>query len=77
METDWSDSQSFFDRLEVKSSFRLWLVEVENMIFQETGLTRDQLPDCLYRDWFDAGMSASDAATEAICQSTRGITLRP
>lgn len=45
--------------------FRLWLNEVDAILKDECGLTHEDLPDQCYRDMFDAGDSAEDAARVA------------
>jgi hypothetical protein len=49
-----------------KKSFERWLAEVNNLIEQRTGLGYDYLPDCPYRDWYEAGVSPANAARKAI-----------
>ena len=50
-------------------SFREWMKEVDNEIMLTTGLSAVDLPDCPYRDWYDDGMEAGEAAEEAVAMA--------
>lgn len=49
-----------------KMTFEQWLNKVDAAVESRTGLSRDDLPDCPYRDWYDDGVSPSAAASRAI-----------
>lgn len=44
------------------TSFDRWMARVDLTVINETGLSIYDLPDAAYRDWFDSGVSATDAA---------------
>jgi len=46
--------------------FRVWLLEVDQILKSECGLGHEDLPDQCYRNMFEAGDSPQDAATEAL-----------
>ena len=45
-------------------NFKEWMGIVDRKIQGLTGMSVDDLPDQCYRDWFDSGMTASEAARE-------------
>lgn len=47
-------------------AFTEWMAEVDDVVVGLIGLMASDLPDCLWRDWFDSGMSPQDAAAEAL-----------
>lgn len=47
-------------------AFSRWMTEVTLDMEALYGLEPDDLPDCSYADWFHSGMSAEDAAREAM-----------
>jgi hypothetical protein len=47
-------------------TFDQWMREVNHSIALRTGMTSDDLPDCCYRDWYDDGLEAKRAASQAI-----------
>ena len=49
--------------------FNIWLVDVSDCVEEQSGLDIRDLPDCLYRDWFDEGMKPEDAARKALEES--------
>lgn len=46
--------------------FKTWLKEVDRLITNEFGIGVFDLPDRLWRDMFDSGMSAEEAAQDTI-----------
>jgi hypothetical protein len=46
--------------------FKAWMNAVDAAIGQACGLSSDDLADCTYRDWYDSGVSPSDAAQLAL-----------
>lgn len=51
---------------EEDNAFAEWMAEVDEVIVETVGLTSSDLPDCLWRDWFESGMSHKDAAAQAL-----------
>ena len=50
-----------------KGTFLEWKARVNAVISRKTGgLTSDDLPDCMYHDWYDEGMTPAEAANEAV-----------
>lgn len=47
-------------------AFNEWMAAVDDVVEGLIGLTASDLPDCLWRDWFEGGMSAQDAAAQAL-----------
>jgi hypothetical protein len=50
----------------IKMTFDEWLKAVDTIITAKLGLSRDDLPDCCYRDWYDDGVTPKTAAFRAI-----------
>jgi len=46
--------------------FEQWMNKVDTIVWQTVGCSVYDLPDCLYRVWYDDEMSASEAAKRAI-----------
>ncbi len=46
--------------------FKEWMARVDLLLELKTGMDSNDLPDCSYHDWFDRGMSAENAARQAI-----------
>ena len=46
--------------------FDIWMKKVDNAIGQACGLSSDDLADCCYRDWYEDGVTPSDAAQMAL-----------
>lgn len=66
-ETDVSAPESVFGEEETETvAFSRWMTEVTLNMEALYGLETDDLPDCSYADWFHSGMSAEDAAREAM-----------
>jgi hypothetical protein len=49
-----------------KLSFEAWEKEVNRWIEIRSGMSLDDLPDCCYYDWYEAGMNPKRAAKKAI-----------
>ena len=47
-------------------TFEQWKRQVDSAIGEVCGLSSDDLADCTYRDWYDSGVSPSDAAQLAL-----------
>ena len=47
-------------------TFKEWMDEVDNMIAEISGLSSECIADAPYRDWYDAGEPAEDAAEFAL-----------
>lgn len=47
-------------------AYQEWVTLVDLHLLEAIGITRDQLPDQLYRDWFDAGRTAQEACDETL-----------
>jgi hypothetical protein len=48
-------------------TFERWMGMVDTRIRKLAwGITARDLPDCSYRDWYDSGMSPTEAADEAL-----------
>jgi hypothetical protein len=45
--------------------FRSWMTEVDKHMVVEHKCTTDDLPDCLYHDWYDNCMNPQRAASIA------------
>ncbi len=46
--------------------FDAWMAAVDDHLDRLVGATSADLPDCLYRDWYAAGMTPAEAAREAV-----------
>jgi hypothetical protein len=52
-------------------TFKEWMAEVNRRIADKLGgLTSEDLPDCNYRDWYDAGWTPREAVAEALRMAT-------
>ena len=47
-------------------TYAQWMAEVNAAIEKKYGLSSDDLPDCTYRDWYEEGATAKQAAGRAI-----------
>lgn len=47
-------------------AFDSWLGAVDRIVNERTGVSVHDLPDMPFRDWFDDGVSAKQAAARAI-----------
>ena len=47
-------------------NFETWMAEVDRRLVLACGMGVDDLPDCNYRDAFDAGISPKEIANEAL-----------
>jgi hypothetical protein len=50
-------------------SFDAFMAAVDEVLVRKCGVSSADLPDCCYRDWFDGGMTAGEAADNAIEES--------
>lgn len=50
----------------MNKNFETWMVEVDRRLVVACSMGVDDLPDYSYRDAFDAGISASEVADEAL-----------
>ena len=48
-----------------REAFEKWFELVDNETFELCGVSIHELPECSFRDWFEDGMSAADAAYKA------------
>lgn len=47
-------------------TFQGWLQMVDDACWKQAGLSRDDLPDCPYADWYEDDMPPALAARKAI-----------
>ena len=52
-----------------KLSFEKWTARVNEIVVTKLGLGLDDLPDCPTADWYADGMTASQAAREAVAMA--------
>ncbi len=50
----------------MKKSFEDYMKEVDAILSRRVGLTSSDLPDCMYCDWHEDGVSPKSAAAKAI-----------
>ena len=50
----------------MKKTFEEWYEEVDRQVQRLSGLNRDDLPDCLYWDWYEDEVNPTTAAKRAI-----------
>ena len=48
------------------AAFKSWMEEVDTGVIGEVGVSAYDLPDACYRDWFESGMGAPEAAGEVV-----------
>jgi len=46
--------------------FKVWMHAVDRTVERLAGLSRDDLPDCPYADWYEDGVMPGQAARRAI-----------
>ena len=46
--------------------YEAWCARIDDLIWYRTGCGREDLPDCLYHDWYDEGLTPLTAAIRAI-----------
>ena len=51
------------------TTFPEWKKEVNRIVEKRIGLSCDDLEDCCYADWYEDGVSPSEAAGKAIRNS--------
>lgn len=49
----------------MRKTFDQWLKEVDAILVRTVGLSHLDLPDCCYRDWYEAGVTPKGAASRA------------
>ena len=49
-----------------ETSFNYWMREVDRELELSYGVTSADLPDVLYRDWYESGMDAGEASHRAV-----------
>jgi hypothetical protein len=47
-------------------SFEEWMAKVDAVLGRLVGVSHDDLPDQLWRDWYDDGLAANTAAMRAL-----------
>lgn len=50
----------------MEQTFEAWMEAVDEQVEALAGCSVHDLPDCPFRDWYDAGLSPRDAALRAI-----------
>ena len=55
-------------------TFEEWMKEVDSHIESECGFTSEDLADQPYRDWYNDGMSSSEAARTTLEQEGFPVT---
>jgi hypothetical protein len=55
----------------MKMTFEEWYKEVDRQVISLCMMSRDDLPDCCYADWYDEGATPKQAARRAI-RSAKG-----
>jgi hypothetical protein len=56
----------FTEEAILDSAFKLWMEQVDRVVDALSGVSVHDLPDCLYRDWFDDNVHAETAARRAL-----------
>ena len=49
-----------------RPTFEQWMAEVDDVLVRKVGVSSADLPDVPYRDFYDVGSTAEEAAEEAI-----------
>jgi len=52
-----------------KSDFQVWMAKVDAALERKLGLSSMDLADCCYHDWFDDGLTPSQAARMALAEN--------
>lgn len=55
-----------------RTKFEQWMAKMDHSLVKRCGLGHMDLPDCQYWDWFEEGVSPSQAARDAIRQAQEG-----
>ncbi len=68
------------DRLRVqkkirKTEYSAWMSAVDEAVWRKAGVSVYDLPDCTYRDWFEAGWTPNQAARSALRRAGWGAIL--
>lgn len=54
------------------AAFDTWLARIDGHLAKVCGMGHDDLPDCPYRDWFEAGVTPYVAAKRVIRNAKEG-----
>ena len=57
---------------DAKPAFEEWMKQVDNAVSLRSGMSVHDLPDCPFRDWYNAGNSAGAAAQRCIKNAGQG-----
>ena len=52
--------------------YQKWMRRVDNIVWEKAGRSLRDLPDCLYRDWYEEGIPAEQAARRALSNARYG-----
>lgn len=52
-------------------NFHQWMAIVENIVWKTVDCSVRDLPDCLFRDWYEDGLTPDEAAERAIKEARR------
>jgi hypothetical protein len=58
-----------------RDRFEAWLIQLDDICLQEMGISYQDLPDQLFRDWFDDGLTPEDAYYQMIENEYQGIEI--
>lgn len=47
-------------------NFKQWMKRVDDLVWQQAGCSVHDLPDCLFRDWHEDGVTPEEAAERAV-----------
>lgn len=50
----------------IMSEFEIWMGQIDRVVNATAMVSVYDLPDRPFRDWFDSGMTAADAAQQAL-----------
>lgn len=53
-------------RTDKRMTFETWMRAVDAAVESKAGVSVHDLPDCCFRDWYDAGTTATTAAKWAL-----------
>lgn len=76
--TSWVYGFFYIHNLQLPSTTRVmeykeWKCEVNKALIKKIGLSTDDLPDYMYRDAFDNGMTIDEVVREVSAQARRNI----
>ena len=49
-----------------KPTYQEWKKAINDYLWEEWGVTADDLPDCPYRNWYEEDVPATEAAMVAV-----------